>query len=352
MPDDFQIRPGRIRGPQDKEKLLELEIVTGKRNASFYANLSKGMDYYQIKKMTELAMQAENFPAIKGLAASNQYAVSEALSSNEGLKLLGRRASTGDSTAPELFFLLRNTLSEQTKPIFRRLARRAILKVAHGILGRGIHGAIYTRTEYTPDAVDFDLDETIENYLERGYLTYDEIVALEKRERSKNAVLIFDTSGSLYGKSFITAALAVAVLAYNLAHDNFSVILFNTKAYVVKHVNEKIRIEKVIDRILDSESAGYTNISDALRVAATEIQKMRTRNKFVVLVSDGSMNRGGDPRPLVRKIPKLHTLTLPSKHAWGERVMKDLARLGKGRHLKVRSYEEIPQALSKLMRET
>ncbi len=336
----------------DKETQLKAEIIRGRRNSKIYTDLSKGMNYHQIKRMTELALDMDNMPAVKGLAVSNQFAVAEALSSREGLKMIGRRASTGDTSAPELFFMLRGNLSEQARPIFKRLARQTILKVSRGIVGKGLRGSTMVRVPATPESEEFDLDITIENYLEKGYLTYEDIIAIERREKSKNGVLIFDTSGSLYGKRFVTAALAVAVLAYQLAHDDYSVILFNTKPYVIKHVEEKLTAEEVIDRILDSESAGYTNISEALQVAGTELKKMKTRQKFAILVTDGAFNRGGDPRKYVQQIPVLHVLGLPSKHEWGERVCKDLTRLGRGRYIQVQTYQHIPQAIVKLLRDT
>jgi Mg-chelatase subunit ChlD len=168
----------------------------------------------------------------------------------------------------------------------------------------------------------------------------------------KTAVLIFDTSGSLYGERFTTAALTVAVMAYNLARDNFSVVVFNTKAYVVKRIKERVKTDELINRILESESAGYTNISEGLKFAGLELEKIKKRQKFGILITDGAFNRGGDPRPYLKYFPKLHVLALPSKHDWGRRVCKDLARLGRGKYSEVSSYKNIPRILMKLLRET
>ncbi|MHA2251932.1 MAG: VWA domain-containing protein [Candidatus Kariarchaeaceae archaeon] len=336
----------------DKDKILEAEIVTGRRSSNHYHKLSKGMDFMQIKKHAEKAVEVENLPAIQGLAISNQLAIAEALSTTEGFQMLGRRASTGTSTAPNLFFMLRGSLSKRARPIFRRLARKSIMKVSRGITGKGLRGDIYVRTEYTPGVEDFDDELTLENYLEKGLLTYDDIVALERREKQKSGVLIFDTSGSLYGGRFTTAALAVAVMAYHLAHDTFAIVLFNTKSYVIKRANEKIDINELVNRILDSESAGYTNISDALHLGGIELTKMRGQHKFAILVTDGVFNKGGDPRRQLHRFPKLHILGLPSKHDWGRRLSLDMARRTGGRFAMVSSYEDVPQALVNLLRYT
>ena len=341
-----------MRGKMDKDKILEAEIVTGRRNSSFYHRLSKGMDFLQIKKHAENAVEVENLPAVQGLAMSNQLSISEALSSTEGFQMLARRAAAGDNTAPNLFFMLRGTLSKHARPIFQRLARQSIVKVSRGITGQGLRGDTVVQTEYTPDALDFDDELTLENFIEKGLLTYEDIVALERREKKKSGVLIFDTSGSLYGGKFTTAALAVAVMAYHLENDNFSVVLFNTKAYVVKRHNEKVKIDELVNRILDSESAGYTNIAEGLTLGGLQLAKMRAHNRFAILVTDGVFNKGGDPRRQLWRFPKLHILGLPSKHDWGRRLSVDMSRKTGGRFAMVSSYEDVPKALVNLLRHT
>ncbi|MHA1911623.1 MAG: vWA domain-containing protein [Candidatus Kariarchaeaceae archaeon] len=338
----------------DRDKLLEAEIVSGKRATNVYADLSKGMAYYQIKKQTELALEVDNMPAVQGLAMSNHFAVADTLSSTRGYKMIARKASSGDSSAPELFFMLRGTLNETYRPIFKRLAKQTILKVSQGITGQGLRGRLLERTEYVPGMEEFNIEETIEKYIETGgqYLKYEDIVGLKRAERTKTGVLMFDTSGSLFGRRFTNAALAIAILAYHLSQDNYSVILFNTKAYVIKRMDEKIRADEVVNRILDAESAGYTNISEALRIGGLELAKIANRAKFGILVSDGTFNRGEDPRSQVNRFRKLHVMGLPSKQKWGERVCKDLARKGGGRYIKIDKYSEIPRQLMELLRRT
>ncbi len=352
QPDDISPKFS-FRGKMDRDKLLDAEIVTGKRSPKTYAELSKGMSYYEIKKKTELAVEVDNMPAVKGLALSNKFAVAEALSAEKGYKMIARRASQGEGSAPELFFMLRSAMSKRTMPMFRRLARQVILKTSMGITSRGLKGAQMQLVQFDPSSdQEFDVDATLENYMEHRVLTYDHIVAYEKIEKSKTGVLIFDTSGSLYGERFSMAALAVAVLAYHLAHDKFAVVLFNTKAQIIKHIDEKVRIDELINRILDSESAGYTNIAEALRYAGIELSKVKQPSKFGILITDGTFNRGGDPRKELKYFQKLHVLALPSKQEWGLRVCKDLARHGKGKHAQVGSYKEIPRLLMRLLRYT
>ncbi len=347
-------KPYVFRGRMDKSRLLEAEIVSGKRNPSVYASLSEGMSYYEIKKATDLAIDVDNMPAVQGLALSNKFAVAEALNSKKGYKLISRRASRGDDSAPELFFMLRSALDERTRPIFRRLARQVILSTAFGMTGQGIRGEIFEQTEYEIGLDEFDIDETLERSLENRsrILRTEDIVSLERKERMKTAVLMFDTSGSLYGERFHTACLTVAVMAYNLSKDNFSVVLFNTKATTIKTIKEKVRTDELINRILESESAGYTNIAEGLKFGGLELEKVKKKGKFGVLITDGAFNRGGDPRIYLKYFPKLHVIALPSKQDWGRRVCRDLARLGRGKFAEVSSHRNLPRILMRLLRET
>jgi len=194
------------------------------------------------------------------------------------------------------------------------------------------------------------MDLLIEKYLLNRYIQYSDIVAIERRSRENIGVLMFDTSGSLYGEKFRNAAMAVAILAYHLAKEKYAVILFNTKATVIKQMDEKVKIDTLIDRVLESESAGYTNISEALKSGLKELNKEKRTEKFGVLISDGCFNRGEDPRPFAKNFFNLHVLSLPTEKVWGGVVCRDLARLGKGRYMAVKSVNQIPRILMRLLR--
>ena len=349
MPRSSGQTPPQI-GRMTPEKLVQAEIVSGTRTSKDFNQMTLGMKYPTLKKMSELAIEYDNIPALRGIAKSNQYAVAEAMQSKEGVRMIERRAARGEGSAPELFFMLRSTFDPQYKKIYRRLARISILKSSYRVVGRGLKGEIQVRSEYEPGMSDFDMDLLIEKYLLNRFIQYSDIVAIERRSREKIGVLMFDTSGSLYGEKFRNAAMAVAILAYHLAREKYAVILFNTKATVIKRMDEKVKIDTLIDRVLESESAGYTNISAALKSGLKELNKEKRTEKFGVLISDGCFNRGEDPRPYAKNFFNLHILSLPTEKIWGGTVCRDLARLGKGRYMAVKSVNQIPRILMKLLR--
>jgi len=287
------------------------------------------------------------------LAKINKYAVSNMLNP-ERLVSLGRVAGSGGMYTPRLYFVMKGVLDIKRRKILKRLTRSSILKLSLRVASEGLRGDIPVRGEYQYQT-DFDLEATMEQLLERyptdiPVLRRNDIVGIERRERKKNGVLVLDASGSMMGERNINAALSAAVMAYSMRQDKFGVIAFNTKAFLIKGIKDDLPIEEIMDRILDLEAVGYTNIEDGLKMGALQIKNLKTRFKWAILLTDGAYNKGDDPRYLCKHYEKLHVINLPGGKKWGQRVCKDLARLGGGRYVTVSSYNEVPRALMKIMR--
>lgn len=287
------------------------------------------------------------------LAKINKYAVSNMLSP-ERLVSLGRVAGSGGMYTPRLYFVMKGVLDIKRRKILKRLTRSSILKLSLRVASEGLRGDVPVRGEYQYQT-DFDLEATMEQLLERyptdiPVLRRNDIISIERRERKKNGVLVLDASGSMMGERNINAALSAAVMAYSMRQDKFGVIAFNTKAFLIKGIKDDLPIQEIMDRILDLEAVGYTNIEDGLKMGALQIKNLKTRFKWAILLTDGAYNKGDDPRYLCKHYEKLHVINLPGGKKWGQRVCKDLARLGGGRYVTVSSYNEVPRALMKIMR--
>ena len=311
------------------------------------------LDIASIQRLTESAIEHENLPALMSLAKINKYAVSNTLNP-ERLISLGRVAGSGGVYTPRLFFVMRGVLDKKRRKILRRLTRTSILKLSLRVASEGLRGDLPIRGEFQPDS-DFDLEATMEQVLERypagiPRLTNNDIIGIERRERKKTGVLILDASGSMMGERNINAALSAAVMAFSMRKDQFGVVAFNTKGFLIKGIKDELKIEEIMDRILDLEAVGYTNIEDGLRVGAIQIKNIKSRYKWAILLTDGAYNKGDDPRYLCRQFEKLHVINLPGGKKWGEKVCQDLARLGGGRYVVVRNYHEVPRALMKILR--
>jgi len=319
--------------------------------------LANTLDYKQIKELTYLAIQYKNLEAMLGLLKANVYAATDALDCDEGVKFFTEKAKNSETSMAEVYFFIRRPISEKYKKVFRRLARQSILKTSFKITSKGIRGN-YKKTipYYHIGMPEFDLDETIQHNplnIYKKSLTYKDIYGIRRQRQKRKIVLILDTSGSMYGKLLLNAALTTSVLAYNMEKEEYGIVLFNSTAMVLKKIDEKKPIISIIDDILDSEAVGFTNIHIGLEKGLKELDKIkeRTRNKFGILISDGNYNRGNNPIDLAKKYPKLHVIGIPAENdaARGIDMCREIAKAGQGKFFAVNNYREIPRALIELL---
>ena len=292
-----------------------------------------------------------------GLLKSNIYAATDALDCEDGVKFFSEKAKESDIAMPEIYFFIRRPISEKYKKIFRRLARQSILKTSLKITSRGIKGKHKKTTPYYKIGMpEFDLDETILhnplNIYERK-LSYRDIYGIKRQRQKRKVVLILDTSGSMYGKTLLNAALTTSVLAYNMEKENYSIVLFNSTAMMMKKINEKKPIITIIDEILDSEAVGFTNITIGLEKGLNELKKVKenVKDQFGILITDGNYNRGSDPVEIAKKYPRLHVIGMPAQNDAdrGINTCRNIAKSGHGKFYAVSDYKEIPRALINLL---
>jgi len=292
-----------------------------------------------------------------GLLKSNMYAATDALDCDEGVKFFSEKAKNSEISMAEVYFFIRRPISEKYKHVFRRLARQSIIKTSLKITSKGIRGNFKKVTPtYQIGAPEFDLDETIQHNplnIFRKSLTYKDIFGIQRKKLKRQIVMILDTSGSMYGKLLLNAALTTSVLAYNMEKESYGIVLFNSTAMVLKKIDEKKSVITIIDEILDSEAVGFTNIKIGLEKGLKELNKIKekTRHKFGILITDGNYNRGENPIDLAKKYPKLHVIAIPAENdaERGIDTCREIARVGQGKFFAVNNYKEIPRALIELL---
>ncbi|TXT54699.1 MAG: von Willebrand factor type A domain protein [Promethearchaeota archaeon] len=343
--------------PPDKE-ILKYEIIRKKKKKpESYSRLARDLDYKSVKELTYCAIEHKNLAAIHGLIKSNVYAATDALDCDEGVKFFSEKSKESNSSMPELYFFIRRPISEKYRKIFRRLARESILKTALKISSRGIKG---TRRKTVPyyhiGMPEFDLDETIQHNplkVHNKTLSYKDIYGIKRKRQKRKVILILDTSGSMYGRLLLNAALTTSVLAYNMEDEFYSIVLFSSTAMIMKEIKENKPIQNIIDDILDSEAAGFTNISIGLEKGLKQFKKLKknVKDEFGVLITDGNYNRGENPLIIAKKYPKLHVIGLPAENDAdrGIETCREIAKEGNGRFIAVNDYKDIPRALIDLL---
>ena len=344
----------------DKE-ILRYEIIRKKKKKPyFYSHLANTLDYKQIKELTYLAIEYENLEAIIGLLKSNVYAATDALDCDEGVRFFSEKTKESSSFMPEIYFFIRRPISEKYRSIFRRLARQSILRMSLNITSKGIRGLFKKIIPYYEIGMpEFDLDETIQHYPLETYnksVSYNQIFGIKRKQQKRKIVMILDTSGSMYGRLLLNAALTTSVLAYNMEKEDYGIILFNSTAMVLKKINEKKSINKIVDDILDSEAIGFTNLYLGLEKGLKELNKIKekSRYKFGILISDGAYNRGENPVGIAKRFPKLHVIGMPAENDAdrGIDTCRELAKAGRGKFYSVNDYKQIPRALIELLSQT
>jgi hypothetical protein len=340
------------------EKILRYEIIRKrKKKPDYYQHLANALDYKQIKELTYLSIHHKNLEAIMGLLKSNVYAATDALDCDEGVKFFSEKAKNSEASMAEVYFFIRRPISEKYKHVFRRLARQSIIKTSLKITSKGIRGNHKKVTpSYQIGHPEFDIDETIQHNplnIYKKSLTYKDIFGIQRKKQKRKIIMILDTSGSMYGKLLLNAALTTSVLAYNMEKESYGIVLFNSTAMVLKKINEKKPVITIIDEILDSEAVGFTNINIGLEKGLKELNKVKekTRHKFGILITDGNYNRGENPIDLAKKFPKLHVIGIPAENdaERGIDTCREIARVGQGKFFVVNNYREIPRALMELL---
>ena len=292
-----------------------------------------------------------------GLLKSNVYAATDALDCDEGVQFFSEKAKNSEISMAEVYFFIRRPISEKYKHVFRRLARQSIIKTSLKITSKGIRGNYKKVTPiYQIGTPEFDLDETIQHNplnIYKNSLTYKDIFGIQRKKQKRKIVMILDTSGSMYGKLLLNAALTTSVLAYNMEKESYGIVLFNSTAMVLKKIDKKKPIITIIDEILDSEAVGFTNITIGLEKGLKELNKIKekTRHKSGILITDGNYNRGKNPIELAKKFPKLSVIAIPAENdaERGIDTCREIARVGQGKFFAVNNYKEIPRALIELL---
>ncbi|MBD3352036.1 MAG: VWA domain-containing protein [Candidatus Lokiarchaeota archaeon] len=336
------------------------EIYRGKQKPEYYEHLSRTLGFLDVKDMTRLAMAEDNVNAVKAMLKTNLYAATSALATNEGSQFLQRQAQNTQGFAlVQMFFMIRTIAPESTHNLMKNLAKKVILKTSLKISGRGLQkGMKKKRVPYYPGLAEFDLIPTMHNIMQKVTLHsihYADIVGIKREQVKKNVVLILDTSGSMYGRSLLNAALTTSVLSYVMEKHNYAVILFNERVLFLKHMKEKQPLQKIIDDVLDAEAVGFTNIEIGLKKGLEELMAIRAnrRDKFAVLVTDGNYLRGDHPAKIAREFPKLHVVGIHQKNSPydGLDVCRKVAKAGKGKFYPVRTFHEIPRTLLNILQQ-
>ncbi|QYJ16139.1 hypothetical protein Rxycam_01970 [Rubrobacter xylanophilus DSM 9941] len=231
------------------------------------------------------------------------------------------------------------------RELARRLARELILRAARRDAAGWGGGGRLASSPYRGQAAELDLDRSLERALLPPAPRDEELFVLDRRHHRRAYALVLDASGSMKGGALLRAALAAAAFAVRVAPDPFAVVAFWREAVVIKHLEERLPLEVLLDRVLSLPARGLTDLCLGLRTGLEELEGSGLRERTGLLFSDGMQTTGSPAEPVAAAFPQLHVVAAARSPESLARC-RHLADLGRGRYAPVRSISEIPAAIN------
>lgn len=172
--------------------------------------------------------------------------------------------------------------------------------------------------------------------------------------REQPVVLAVDTSLSMTGEKLALTAVALCVVLLQFPDDPVGIIAFENEARVLKQLDERISTEELIARFLDVPAKGYTHLEAGMKAALRMIssrEAMRSRRPTAcVLLTDGKYTAGKDPAYLASRFPHLFVLKMGDERS-SHALCEEMARKGKGALREVVDLEELPAAMTSVVKD-
>ena len=261
-------------------------------------------------------------------------------------------------------FKARPSMQQKVREL-RALSAHAILERARAVLGSVVHPMELRTAPYSElgaDALqpDLDLEVTIEESplavaaaagLTKGKvppLAAEDIWMSYQVHRRQAVVLCVDTSLSMTGEKLALTAVAIAVVLLQFPDDPVGIVAFENEAVVLKSPEERISLQRLLERFLDVPAQGYTHLEDGMKAALKQVRSAtghgQTRPPSTVLLTDGKYTAGRDPSYLAPRFPHLVVLKMGRERASLE-LCRELAQRGSGVLREVGELEALPAVM-------
>jgi len=297
------------------------------------------------------ALKEGNLAEVVRLLEMRQQTLSEILLEEEIIDAILQVAEDSEPKWPalQLLFMIQSNLDATRRQVAKRILNRTIRRIAAKVVGRGIRSTEYVSVPFRPGLEEFDMEETLENTLEKRFLDCRDIVCVERRRKKKAYSLILDASNSMQAEKILIAALAVSVFAYKFLEDHYSIITFKGDAQLLKPIEESPDMEKLIDKMLDLQPGGSTNIEQALTRGLEELERLLQLEGIGVLITDGWVTTGGDPVSVAQKYQNLHVIQAPLGAGGDTEMCMRLAKAGRGKYCYVGDFHQLPHAIMNVL---
>lgn len=232
----------------------------------------------------------------------------------------------------------------------KRLALRAIVRRVISLLGPARIPTKMSRVPFLPGVEgELDIEETTERILGEEATRSEDLVLETKRPKRVACSLMLDSSLSMTGDKLAVAAASMAVLAGKMKTFDYALIAFSNSAIILKGLRQASHVASLLEKMLDANAWGYTNIEDALKKGLDELQKARSTHKLGIIITDGNYTAGGDPVKMASLYPKLHVVMIEDYDS-KQSLCQEMSSVGKGKFFSVKDFDDLPRVLYKILR--
>ncbi len=189
------------------------------------------------------------------------------------------------------------------------------------------------------------IEETLEENPILEEVTPETLQVEITEEKPFTCVTMIDASSSMSGDKHLLASIAVAVLLLEIQARDASVIVFSSKAQVIKKLSVEESRESTVLKFLKSQPRGFTNISLGLEEGLNQFKHFGAGKKKIGLIAtDGRTTEGTDPIEVAKKYDFLVVLHL---HGAGSHLeaSQTMATHGNGICLEVETFDQLPKKL-------
>ncbi len=263
--------------------------------------------------------------------------------------------SKANLLSAQILFLMQTNLDNKQRKKVKNIIKRIIIDLASRITTKGLSSTEYVDTVFRPGLEELNIERTLENISYLDSYSFEDIIMLEKVKKKTAVVLLLDVSNSMQKEKIVIAILSIGILAQKYKNDYYSVIAFKDKPQIMKSMREINSDEILIERFLELEFGGATDIRQALVIGLEELEETYAKIKFGIIVTDGLVTKGGKPEEIAEKYPKLHVIEVPlgiGASAGDSKTCAEMAKSGGGRHFHVEDFNDLPRQLLLLLRET
>ncbi|MEM3490085.1 MAG: VWA domain-containing protein [Nitrososphaerota archaeon] len=254
-------------------------------------------------------------------------------------------------SAAMFLFGAQKYLTPEQKRVAKATLVKILMQLASKLSARGIRATKRCHAAFRIGLDEMEIEETLENMLGKKCVDYEDIIMVDREPKQRGVVLMLDISNSMQREKIVLATLAIGVLAYRLREDYFSIITFSHEVNVLKPIDMKISIAELLDKMLEIIPQGATNIGKALEEGLKQLSIRAVHEKFGIIVTDGWVTLGRDPSEVAKSYPRLHVLQVPIEIGGGDdRMCAILAQKGRGKHIKIKNFEEIPTAILEILK--